>query len=128
MRISDWSSDVCSSDLLNAAALGSGGGKVDFSIGESEIGAGWHLALFHPINQVLQALLNDPLKGDKPVRRRAVRLRGHQHGWRMFGIFCRTNTEILFRPRWPLRLIDGSLVGQPSGRPKCFIMSPIYPT
>src|SRR3546814_11879006 len=26
---------------LNAAALGSGGGKVDFSIGESEIGAGW---------------------------------------------------------------------------------------
>src|SRR3546814_18278638 len=78
MRISDWSSDVCSSDLLNAAALGSGGGKVDFSIGESEIGAGWHLALFHPINQVLQALLNDPLKGDKPVRRRAVRLRGHQ--------------------------------------------------
>src|SRR3546814_7291760 len=111
MRISDWSSDVCSSDLLNAAALGSGGGKVDFSIGESEIGAGWHLALFHPINQVLQALLNDPLKGDKPVRRRSVRLRGHHHGWRMFGIFCPTNTEILFRPRWPLRLIDGSLVG-----------------
>src|SRR3546814_1080517 len=40
MRISDWSSDVCSSDLMQAAGIGHAGANIDHRVAVGKAGGG----------------------------------------------------------------------------------------
>src|SRR3546814_9961816 len=59
MRISDWSSDVCSSDLVMACGLDQGQAK-PFTLGRTEQKAGAGVKLF-------KKLVADPFQPEQPL-------------------------------------------------------------
>src|SRR3546814_3959080 len=69
MRISDWSSDVCSSDLLDHVALGDGdlelGRLADLDVVEAQVARGVRIHALDVRGVLAAAVDDDHLRGDR---------------------------------------------------------------